>query len=329
MTFDLSYHTIFDVKKAYCDEHDNSVTPDKLIFRAKTNNSRQSKTLEPDNATLANVGIKGRISVITMSYKLHGGALYIPNGNILDSKRNRKLNTSDSEIKITTKADCVYGDKSGQKKAEMPCGHAYGPETMFGLLKNLMRKNMNQYEPKCSICKKVFDFDLCAKVADLNDDEYLYFLNEIEKRCSPETKPCPTCKRDCDRPESLKKFRVNCASCSGGDWCFMCGGKWYGGGFTVCGNSNCESADINIQLKECALKKTTYGTGEKMVEVPEMRACPNCLAFIDHSDACKHMTCISCSHEFCFSCLKPKLNGKWQCPTYTIQCPIAPRQVLK
>eukprot|EP00483_Globobulimina_turgida_P002885 UN02890 len=66
-----------------------------------------------------------------------------------------------------------------------------------------------------------------------------------------------------------------------------------------------------------------------MVEVPEMRACPNCLEFIDHADACKHMKCENCSHNFCFSCLKGQVNGSWQCSSYRVQCTIAPRQVLK
>eukprot|EP00483_Globobulimina_turgida_P005839 UN05849 len=200
--FNPNVHTVFDVKKAFCDEHDNSKTPDKLILR------RKGKELKPDTAKLSAVSVRGRIVLLTMSSKLIGGALYIPNANnVLNTKRNRNLNTSDPEIKITRNADCVYGDKIGQNKAQMPCGHAYCPETMFQALKNLIRKNQYDYDPKCSICGKLFDFELCAKVADLNDGEYLYFLQEIEKRSSPEMKPCPTCHFDCERPASLKKFR--------------------------------------------------------------------------------------------------------------------------
>eukprot|EP01084_Bolivina_argentea_P176895 306022_1 len=323
-------YTVFDVKKAYCDEHNNSVTPDKITLR------RKGKELKPNSKTLFRAGVKSRIEMLTMSSKLRGGAFYEEkknDNNVLNSNRNRKLDMSDSDIVITTKADCVTLDRVGQKKAQMPCGHAYCPDSMFGLLKSLMRWNEYDYEPKCSICKKIFDFELCAKVADLNDDEYLYFLQEIEKRASPETKPCPTCGVDCERPDSLKIFRVNCTSCSGGDWCFICGGKWYGGGFTVCGNNKCNSAYINITLRDCPLKETTYGTDGKKVMVPEMRACPKCLAFIDHSDACKHMTCEKCSHEFCFSCLKPKVNGAWTCSdgvnSVSEQCKVADRQVLK
>ena len=166
------------------------------------------------------------------------------------------------------------------------------------------------------------DFDLCAKIADLNDTEYEYFLTEFEKRASPETNECPDCGVDCERPDNLTMMRINCTSCDGGDWCFECGQKWKGGGFTVCGNKNCELYDINDILAQCPMKKATNG-----VDVPELRACPNCLEFIEHEDACKHMKCDKCAHEFCFACLKPKLKDSgWQCGSYTQKCNVAPRQ---
>eukprot|EP01084_Bolivina_argentea_P098376 176801_1 len=69
MEFNLNQHTVRDVKQAYCDEHDNSVTPDKLTFRATTNSGDITKELTPDNATLASLGITGRIVVFSLSIK--------------------------------------------------------------------------------------------------------------------------------------------------------------------------------------------------------------------------------------------------------------------
>eukprot|EP00483_Globobulimina_turgida_P013496 UN13521 len=35
-----------------------------------------------------------------------------------------------------------------------------------------------------------------------------------------------------------------------------------------------------------------------------MRACPKCLTLIEYTEACQHMTCLGCPHEFCFKCLQ-------------------------
>ncbi|KAF2002436.1 hypothetical protein P154DRAFT_430707, partial [Amniculicola lignicola CBS 123094] len=34
-----------------------------------------------------------------------------------------------------------------------------------------------------------------------------------------------------------------------------------------------------------------------------MKRCPKCHALIEHLEACNHMTCMYCKHEFCFICL--------------------------
>jgi hypothetical protein len=318
-------HTVRDVKQAYCDQENNSAQPSQLTLLY--NNGKGNKTLS-DEATLGTV-IMRRVAIFTLITKVVGGAA----ANVMNSKRVRKLDKSDAEINkmITGDNDCVYYDHV-EDTAKMACGHSFYASTMFDLIKRVVTKNEYEWEIKCPAanCGTVFDFEIASKVADLNDDEYLYFADEFAKRSAPETKQCPDCKEDCERPADLTKFRVNCIACSGGDWCFLCAGKWHGGGFTVCGNNGCPSAEINEVLRTCPIKKTTY-TDEngKYVEVPQIRACPNCLEFIEHDDRCKHMRCHACGHEFCFSCLQGKVNGAWPCNSHRYQCDIAPRQVLK
>ena len=50
-----------------------------------------------------------------------------------------------------------------------------------------------------------------------------------------------------------------------------------------------------------------------------IKPCPTCNMWIEHKEACNHMTCCYCSHQFCFVCLLPwegdfpDLEG---CPAY-------------
>jgi len=54
----------------------------------------------------------------------------------------------------------------------------------------------------------------------------------------------------------------------------------------------------------------TKNIGEKIKEVPKIRACLKCGTLIEHLTGCKHMACPRCECEFCFSCLKVK-NVTW------------------
>jgi len=50
------------------------------------------------------------------------------------------------------------------------------------------------------------------------------------------------------------------------------------------------------------------------------KSCPNCRVWMEHKEACNHMTCRYCRHEFCFVCLLPWTNEGFHqdegCPSY-------------
>jgi len=50
------------------------------------------------------------------------------------------------------------------------------------------------------------------------------------------------------------------------------------------------------------------------------KSCPNCRVWMEHKEACNHMTCHYCRHEFCFVCLLPWTNEGFHqdegCPSY-------------
>ena len=95
-------------------------------------------------------------------------------------------------------------------------------------------------------------------------------------------------------------------------------------------------SDPRIQwLLEC--EETTIAG----VKTPLLRACPHCGGLVQHTGACKHMTCPACSKEFCFICLSKRENNTsrgamswlsllgqtgWQCGRYNTPCAPAPRQ---
>jgi len=63
---------------------------------------------------------------------------------------------------------------------------------------------------------------------------------------------------------------------------------------------------------------------------PQYRACPHCSLIIEHREACKHMTCKSCTKKFCWVCLGVLNKDKtWSCGAYNEYCgKVAQRQKI-
>ena len=136
--------------------------------------------------------------------------------------------------------------------------------------------------------------------------------------------PCPKC-GTFSRPRRVETKRVSCENCTSlsgktFEFCWTCLGEWKTSGNETCGNPNCGSRKGLFEiLANCETKKLRNN-----VEFPSKRACPNCSILIHHFRGCIHMTCRSCSHEFCFICLRKYPCGR----TLSKPCDVAPHQTV-
>mmetsp|Transcript_54439 Transcript_54439/g.87016 ORF Transcript_54439/g.87016 Transcript_54439/m.87016 type:complete len:215 (-) Transcript_54439:31-675(-) len=211
---------------------------------------------------------------------------------------------------------------------------------MFYYIKSIIEKNRNAVFIMCPVpkCDTEWDWNTCLRIADMDETEitrYNAIRASREKDIVVVQKGCPHCGEPTKRPEEVKNFRVTCTSCKKGDWCFGCEQPWKGSGSSMCGNQNCTLVSgINEILQCCQMKKVSY----LHCKIPQFRACPTCLAPIEHIDRCKHMDCQArnCKTAFCFICLAVKKDGKWpkECnegvdqpgTAHNYQCQLAPRQ---
>lgn len=103
-------------------------------------------------------------------------------------------------------------------------------------------------------------------------------------------------------------------------FCWCCGEEWLDGHI-------CDSTFKQDLVDILAMSETqTIGS---VHDVPSIRCCPNCCQLIFHTEACKHMECSRCHTDFCFVCLKPTINGNWQCGSHCDVCPVHPRQDME
>ena len=211
------------------------------------------------------------------------------------------------------------------------CKHAFTGETYFQCMKFMLRKDLYSHILICPVigCAAEIPFDFVKKAAMLTKKEIVYYGTLISERAvATKVRRCPTCRTLSERPKELDHMRVRCVGRSCGDWCFLCGQKWSGYGFQVCGNTDCQTYHIKVVVEKAPEITLEYSDAK----CPSVRACPKCLMIIEWQKGCKHMKCPKCAHYFCFLCLK-KATGEGtdvcKIPDYKLMCELAPRQIIK
>ncbi|PSN70764.1 hypothetical protein BS50DRAFT_486086, partial [Corynespora cassiicola Philippines] len=130
----------------------------------------------------------------------------------------------------------------------------------------------------------------------VNKDVYQKYTAKAEEGFSN-----PTRRLYCSNPECATFLSRNCIDnsdwrysvahcCCETDTCAGCGGRWTAEHF-------CETNE-DPRVKPDWMPQYTQDCRIKM--------CPgtNCHLWIEHKEACNHMRCTRCGHQFCFICLR-------------------------
>lgn len=175
-------------------------------------------------------------------------------------------------------------------------------------------------------CGRQWGYFLVRHVASFADEE----TQEMEKLISDNYlqrarghQRCPGCGVWCYRAPGRLGSLVRCPMCRR-SFCWSCLRDWILSRFSrVCGNLDCDGKDEREKILEsCPLKEIS-----NCMSCPSIRACPKCLLLTEHGYPSGHLICSSCSHAFCFVCLRSKsTDGDWPC-SHTGDCQVAPRQI--
>lgn len=212
---------------------------------------------------------------------------------------------------------------------KMPCSHFYCPDCVFSYSWNEANSHAKKTEIKCSKCESEWDLLVIQRYGSFSENEIDALAKKLSEnfiRGKGEIRDCPGCGHYCQRQDKTKT-RVYCQQCAKenreAEYCFYCSESWKNSSSTThCGNSNCNINGI-LDIIHMAPQKKVIG-----VECPSLRLCPTCGGLIEHKEACKHMTCFFCSTDFCFICLRTKVNKLWQCGAYNTKCTPAPIQTV-
>jgi len=237
--------------------------------------------------------------------------------------RTRKADFTYPGLKKTNDS-CVLGmctDNTGDI-VKLPCGHVTCCNCLLSHVIGLFQ-NAETVKFTCFECSQILDWNLIIAACNLSEEEDDKYFPIYMSRINNNLKQCPTCNIWIEKPDNITYNRVHCVNknCKMSDFCWECLQPWKGNGNIACGN-DCGDTDVkNKSLASCEPKRFKYG--EKInVDVPIYRACINCKLLVEHTEACKHMTC-KCGSQWCFLCLR-----KWPCGSSSEMCYVAPRQVL-
>ncbi|XP_061566832.1 uncharacterized protein DDB_G0292642-like isoform X2 [Cololabis saira] len=253
----------------------------------------------------------------------------------------KKYDPRDATLKFVNKGDDLDPVSSDfvSLRAEMSCGHAVTPDSLTQWCRCLLDEG--NYTFRCPAlvegtkqCNKVWSYQEIRRLADLTVEEMEHFEESMARLALSEycdSQPCPQCKTQVERKD-LSNLCVQCIICTDKQkasyqFCWQCHMKWKGPGprSDRCGNDGCMNKDL-LLLQTC--KTISLPEVEGATGVPSVRACPVCGMKVEHNQQhCKNVICPRCKNEFCFLCLKLKLQCCQTSSPYKV-CPsgVAPRQ---
>jgi len=206
-------------------------------------------------------------------------------------------------------------------------------QSLFGVIVlGFMRSyELRRFAPRVQLLIYQFSLDKKLEAKLMRPDVKRMMALEIE--CAKnkfidtfDYQKCPQCSLFLHRPKapmSAVQCFSQCPLCRT-RFCWICSGPWTGSRrVEYCSNTQC---DVSITKQHLSILKTCPRKTINVPGVPSTRACPKCNALIYHETACKHMDCIYCGTKFCFTCLRLKENGEWQCGSYSAPCEVAERQ---
>ena len=211
----------------------------------------------------------------------------------------------------------------------MPCDHPMCPTCLMNYVWTEVGCN-KKTEIRCSLCTSEWPLHIIQDYANVLSEEMELLQDCLSTNfiaSDPTISECPGCSNYCERQDKTTN-RVYCRICSDlgkpHTYCWDCHRPWNNSGSKLqCGNAGCNTAAFVEILREAPL--TTLSFLPKSVQVPSKRACPTCGVVIEHKGGCKHMKCTGCGTDFCFLCLKKKVEGSSYCGYNTV-CTVAPVQ---
>ena len=260
-------------------------------------------------------------SNVTIVFRLKGGSKTIQ----VTTPRGLAPGVLASKVDCPIKTCC----SDTTPKTKMPCGHGI----CAGCLMNFAWSEVsnNKSDVRCFQCDTEWSLVIIKRYGNATDQEMRLLDEGLTRnaiRMDPGIWECPGCDNYCTRIDTTK-MRVTCGICqkqkaNAQDYCCKCLRAWKNNNSKVeCGYGDCIAGSFKIILESASMISSTYLPN---VKFPSKRACVECGVIVVHIGGCKHVICKLCKIEFCFVCLRRKVDGSSPCGNHRSECALAPIQ---
>ena len=214
-------------------------------------------------------------------------------------------------------------------KIKMPCGHG----VCAGCLMYYAWSEVDntKSEVRCFMCKTEWSLATIKRYGNATDREMKLLDKGLTRNAivlDTSIWECPGCANNCTRIDTTT-YRVTCRICQkqktkAQDYCCKCLRPWENSNSNVdCGYGDCFAGNFKSILQSAPMISSTY---LPKVKFPSKRACVRCGVIVEHIEGYKHVRCKLCGIEFCFVCLRHKVDGSSPCGDHRRECALAPTQ---
>jgi len=181
------------------------------------------------------------------------------------------------------------------------CSHIYCKECLSGYLHTrIISGGVLDLTCPCPGCEEdVNILDIYTICSQDTLDKYERFIILATLRADPNVRwcPMPNCSAPIKGPPTDSTQWITCTSCAL-QVCFLCADERH------------DPAQCGKEAKELiGTRHSAIREAEEAFELwhkgkpTDVKPCPKCKAYIEKNQGCNHMTCRSCTHQYCWLCL--------------------------
>uniref|UniRef100_A0A3B1IJZ2 Uncharacterized LOC103041387 n=1 Tax=Astyanax mexicanus TaxID=7994 RepID=A0A3B1IJZ2_ASTMX len=188
---------------------------------------------------------------------------------------------------------------------QSPCGHIVKFPSLINMVNQCLKQKSLDFS--CPVCEEQWNWSQVRGQLQLSHAQIVVLdaqVNRIMQDLPDVYKKCPVCLSILRRPMDSAGRPCPFSSCVlcpyTHHFCWSCLARWVFPNAASSGQCSNRSCHVVSTLLTC---ETVTDSGSLVVGCPVFRACPECYTLTTFQSDSKYVSCLECTHRFCYVCL--------------------------